>query len=142
MADIPRQLAALLGRQTVQIRKTDETPPRISVIDVISAISGHNSSNAALAFARLGHDYPDVTANCSHVKFPDTKGRKGQRDTPVANVRVITEVIMLLPGHHAARVRRQAAELLCRLLGGGFADNRRGLCRPGAPGAARCSMPG
>ena len=83
MADIPRQLAALLGRQTVRIRKTDETPPRISVIDVISAISGHNSSNAARAFARLGHDYPDVTANCSHVKFPDTKGRKGQRDTPV-----------------------------------------------------------
>ena len=74
MADIPRQLAALLGRETVQVRKTDETPPRISVIDVISAISGHNSSNAARAFARLGHDYPDVTAS---RQIPRHQGQKG-----------------------------------------------------------------
>ena len=39
-----------------------------TAIDVISAISGYNSS-AALPFARLGHDYPDVTAGCSHVKL-------------------------------------------------------------------------
>ena len=32
--DIPTQLAALLGKRAVQVRKTDETPPRISVIDV------------------------------------------------------------------------------------------------------------
>ena len=43
MADIPRQLAALLGRETVQIRKTDETPPRISVIDVAVAVTGKNA---------------------------------------------------------------------------------------------------
>ena len=33
----------------------------------------------------------------------------------------IVEVIMLLPGQQAARVRRQAAELLCRYLGGDLA---------------------
>ena len=33
----------------------------------------------------------------------------------------IVEVIMLLPGQRAARVRRQAAELLCRYLGGDLA---------------------
>ena len=31
------------------------------------------------------------------------------------------EIIMLLPGQQAARVRRQAAELLCRYLGGDLA---------------------
>ena len=45
--DIPRQLAALLGRESVcQIRKTDTVPPRISVIDVVEAITGQVKSNA------------------------------------------------------------------------------------------------
>jgi len=39
----------------------------------------------------------------------------------VADVKTIVEIIMLLPGKHAARVRRQAAELLCRYLGGDLA---------------------
>ena len=30
--DIPTQLAALLGKEVVQIRKTDETPPRVIMI--------------------------------------------------------------------------------------------------------------
>ena len=37
--DVPTQLAALLGREVVNIRKTSETPPRISVIDVVEAIT-------------------------------------------------------------------------------------------------------
>ena len=37
--DVPTQLAALLGREVVSIRKTSETPPRISVIDVVEAIT-------------------------------------------------------------------------------------------------------
>ncbi len=36
----------------------------------------------------------------------------------MADVRGIVEIIMLLPGHTAARVRKQAAELLVRYLGG------------------------
>ena len=39
---------------------------------------------------------------------------RGQRDTPVVDVRGIVEIVMLLPGRHAARLRRQTAELLCR----------------------------
>ncbi len=111
---IPTQLAALLGREAVQIRKTDENPPQISVIDVVVAITGQTQSNSAVAFKRLQHDHPEVTANSSDFKF---KGR-GQRDTPVTDVRGIVEIIMLLPGQQAARVRRQAAELLVRYLGG------------------------
>ena len=66
---------------------------------------------------RLLNQYPEVGTNCSHLTFPG----RGQRDTPVVDVRGIVEIVMLLPGQHAARARRQAAELLCRYLGGDLA---------------------
>ena len=115
--DIRQQLATLLGKEAVQIRKTDETPPRVSVIDVIMAITRKTHHDAAQDFRRLSDQYPEVGTNCSHLKF---KGR-GQRDTAVTDAKGIVEIIMLLQGHQAARVRRQAAELLCRYLGGDLA---------------------
>ena len=121
MADIRPQLATLLRKNAKDIKnilKTDEIPPRVSIIDVVTAIAQCSPSNAALTFARLKNDYPDVTTNCSDVKFPDARGRKGQRASPVTDARGIVEIIMLLGGRQAARVRRQAAELLVRYLGG------------------------
>ena len=121
--DIPTQLAALLGKKkkVAQIRKTDETPPKISVIDVISAVTGKDARHAAEQLRRLVAQYPDVDSHCVHVKFPDSRGRKGQKDTPASGVRGVVEIVMLLQGHAAAKVRRQAAELLCRWLGGDLA---------------------
>ena len=49
-----------------------------------------------------------------NFRFPG----RGQRNTPVAPARGIVEIIMLLPGQQAARVRRMAAHLICRYLGG------------------------
>ena len=69
--------------------------------------AGHHADRAA----------PKWGPNWSHLKF---KGR-GQRDTCVTDAKGIVEVIMLLPGQQAARVRRQAAELLCRYVGGDLA---------------------
>ena len=82
--DIPTQLAALLGKKkkVAQIRKTDETPPKISVIDVISAVTGKDARHAAEQLRRLVAQYPDVDSHCVHVKFPDSRGRRGQKDTP------------------------------------------------------------
>ena len=119
--DVPTQLAALLGRETVRIRTTDGTPPKISVIDVISAVTGKDARHAAEQLRRLVAQYPDVDSHCVHVKFPDSRGRKGQKDTPASGVRGVVEIVMLLQGHAAAKVRRQAAELLCRWLGGDMA---------------------
>ena len=119
--DVPTQLAALLGRETVRIRTTDGTPPKISVIDVISAVTGKDARHAAEQLRRLVAQYPDVDSHCVHVKFPDSRGRKGQKDTPASGVRGVVEIVMLLQGHAAAKVRRQAAELLCRWLGGDLA---------------------
>ena len=112
--DVPRQLAVLLGREVIRIRRTNENPSRVSVIDVAMAVSGGTQHDAAKSLRRLCDQYPEVGPNWSHLKF---KGR-GQRETPVTDAKGIVEVIMLLQGQQAAQVRRQAAELLCRYLGG------------------------
>ena len=62
-------------------------------------------------------EHPDLTTICGQVKFTDCKGRKGNRGTPVIDVRGIVEIVLLLPGRMAARVRRQAADILVRYLG-------------------------
>ena len=119
--DIKTQLANILGRPLArigQIRKTDETPPRISVIDVVIVITGKNARNAARDVGFLKERYPDVTQKLSDVKLVDSLGRRGQRSTPVTCATGIIEIVLLLPGRVAARVRRQTAELLCRYLAG------------------------
>ena len=63
---------------------------------------------------RLVAQYPDLDSNCDLFKFQDARGRKGQKDSIVAAAQGMVEIIMLLQGRHAAHVRRQAAELLCR----------------------------
>ena len=115
--DIPAQLAALLGKAAVYIRKTDETPPRISVIDAVAAITGRNAHRSAEIIRELGARYPEVNDNIVNLLFPG----RGQRSTPVTDAKGIVDITMLLPGDHASCVRRQAAGLLCRYLGGDLA---------------------
>ena len=45
--DVPTQLAALLGRDIARIRKTNQTPPRVSVMDVVQAITGKDAGHAS-----------------------------------------------------------------------------------------------
>ena len=100
-ADLQRQLATLLGKEAQDIgniRKTDEIPPRISVIDVAALIANKDKNQAAEDFRRLTVRYPDVKANCFDVKFPDSRGRRGQKATPVTGAQGIVEIIMLLGG--------------------------------------------
>ena len=77
------QLAALLGKEAVQIRKTDGTPPKISVIDVVQAITDQTQSNSAVAFQRLMRDHPEVGRKCSKLRFNGER----QRDTPVTDAK-------------------------------------------------------
>ena len=58
MADVQQQLSTLLGTRVKQLRTTEESPPNISVIDVVAAITGLSSSNAAVAFTRLKMSTP------------------------------------------------------------------------------------
>ena len=76
---IPAQLAALLGHPVKRIRITDETPPRISVIDVATAITGKHVRNAARDVLFVQEKHPEVFQKLSHFRFPG----QGQRSTPV-----------------------------------------------------------
>ena len=59
--DIPTQLGALLGREIARIRITDQTPPKVSVIDVVQAVvtgsgalrSGSEFSNPSATSAKI-----------------------------------------------------------------------------------------
>ena len=102
MEDIQTKLSELLGREVKQVRRTDEVPPRISIIDVAIAVMGKTQHDAAQDFRRLSDQYPEVGTNCSLYKF---KGRR-QRDTPVSDLRGVVEFVLLPPGNHAGGEER------------------------------------
>ena len=117
MADLRTQLATLLGRDIHDIaivRKTNESPPRISIIDVIAIIIQQKNRNAHNYFKRMKNTHPEICAHCEDYLFPGSK----QKKTPVTNARGIVEIILGLQGRYAARIRQQAASLLVRYLGG------------------------
>ena len=115
---IPAQLAALLGHPVKRIRITDETPPRISIIDLAAAITMKDANQAAEQVAYVKKRHPEVTE-----KFCDFKYRgRGQKSTPVIGIRGAVELILLLPGQQAARVRRGLQE---ELAAGTPEDSRR-----------------
>ena len=64
--DIRAQLATLLGKprgSIGQVRKTGETPPRISVIDVATLVTGKDARKAAQDVGFLKTRYPEVAQN-------------------------------------------------------------------------------
>jgi hypothetical protein len=114
ISDLMASLSELTEGAVRGIRKTAEDPPRVSVLDVISALTGLDSSNSANYFNRLREQFPEVSTYCSLFKFTG----RGQRDTPIACTRGVVTIVMLLPGRAAAHVRKQAASTLVRYLGG------------------------
>ena len=111
MTDVLREITQeSLGR----IRKTSERPPRVSVYDVIGAITEQSTNQAGLAYRRLLERFPEVQSYCMNFQFHG----QGQRPTPVCDARGITEIIMLLPGTAAAQFRKRSADVVVRFLGG------------------------
>jgi len=100
--------AAALG----QIRKTSEETPRLSVLDVIGAVTGVANPRNVLQALREAH--PEAVQDLDSYKFPG----KGQQETLVGDAREIVEVVLLLPGKAAADFRKESAKILVRFLGG------------------------
>jgi hypothetical protein len=71
-------------------------------------------NQAARALRDLTAAHSDVRWEISNFQFEG----QGQRETPVAKISVIVEIIMLLQGRTAALIRKQCAELFVRYLGG------------------------
>ena len=49
-------------------------------------------NQAAEQLRRLIERYPDVKANCFDVKFPDARGRKGQKGTATSDATGIVRI--------------------------------------------------
>ena len=97
---VPTRLAALLGYKIKRLRITDEVPPRISVIDLATAITQKDAKHAAQDVAYVKERHPEVIRIMGDFKF----NGQGQKKTPVADLRSAVE----LTGRHAARVLRSA----------------------------------
>ena len=104
--NILTQLGSLLGKEVVSLRTTDESPPRVAVIDVATMVTGKDARKTAQDIGFVRDRHPEVAQNLGLYKF---NGRR-QRNTHVATARGIIEIILLLPGRYAARVRRQACK--------------------------------
>ena len=68
------ELAALLGRDAGDLprtRKTDDTPPKYSVVDVVVLIKGGAVENTAHEFRRLRDRYGDDCANCTVLRLQE-----------------------------------------------------------------------
>jgi hypothetical protein len=85
-----------------------------SVIDVVMNVTGLERNQSAQVFRRICEHYADVDVSTANFQFEG----QGQRETPVAKIAVIVEIIMLAPGCTAAAVRRQCAQAFVRYLGG------------------------
>ena len=108
--DIRGQLAQLLRKDMAlirNIRTTDDETPKIAVIDVIGEILGRSANTACEYLRNLIVAYPDLEAKCSRYKFRGP----GQRGTTVADLPVVSEIMLMLQGKRAKRVRRCVAPL-------------------------------
>ena len=112
--DLMLCLQELTDGSVRSIRKTAEDPPRVAVYDVLQVVTGCSAHNCSNVFSRVSQAFPEVNTGCSNFKF---SGR-GQRETPVAELRTIVEIIMVLPGRAASQVRKAAADVMVRYLGG------------------------
>lgn len=97
-----------------KIRKTNEAPTRLSVYDLITAITGQDAKQCFHIYTRLSQSCPAVQMHCLNCQFPGER----QRPTPVTDARGMVMIINLLPGHRAAQFRLSTAEILVRYLGG------------------------
>ena len=62
----------------------------------------------------MSQSFPEVSQSVTNFKFSG----QGQRPTPVADARTMVEIVMVLPGRAASQVRKAAADVMVRYLGG------------------------
>lgn len=93
-----------------EVRFTDDG--HVSVYDAITFATG--DKNPRKTWGRLSEQYPEVVAFRYNFKFPG----KGQRETPVTDFQGFLEILVVLPGRLAARVREEAVRTLIRAMDG------------------------
>ena len=103
LQSIPDLMASLvqLNEDSVQqVRKTAEDPPRVSVIDLIAAVTGYTSHAAANVVLRLKATHPELIEDLGSIQFPG----RGQRSTKVCTEDRAQQILARL-GNSAAEFR-------------------------------------
>ena len=85
------------------IRKTEGSPCKVSVYDMLEALSGYPLHSGHVPWQRLRQRYPDLEALVSRYRFHG----KGQQPTPVVDESKIAVLAALVPGNVAAQRRRE-----------------------------------
>ena len=80
ISDLMMSLTQLTDTSVRAIRKTAEDPPRISVYDLIGAVTGQGLNARGIVYKRLAENFPEVPTSCCGFKFP------GQGQQPTQNV--------------------------------------------------------
>ena len=99
-----------------KIRKTSETPPRVSVIDLIAVVTTNN--NPRDDWKKLRTSHPETVANSYSYKADYKFPGRGNQTTPVINARGAIMIINLLPGSMAASFRAAWADIIVRYIAG------------------------
>ena len=80
------------------------------MIDLAAAITKKDANHAAQEVGYVKERHPEVTQILGDFKFHGQR----QKKTILTDLRGVVELTLLLPGRHAGRVRRQAADPKCR----------------------------
>ena len=93
----PSTLEIILGPKakefaSCRIRKTNETPPSISLIDVIAAVKGVSTDTARTDLSRVMMTNPHLKNRLQHHQFAGQR----QRATPVANETDCKEILLAI----------------------------------------------
>ena len=112
-SDVSAQLSILLHRP-VQFRLRITPNKELALIDVAIIFTGLDNKHAAQAVRRLLDQFPDIASTRSKFKFPG----RGRQTVDVAPLAEALEFAFLLPGRAASKVRKEAAKLLVRYIGG------------------------
>ena len=71
ISDLMASLSSLTDGTVRQMRMTAEDPPRVSVTDVVSLVTGQTAHNAAITTQRQLENYPEVASNLSNFDHRD-----------------------------------------------------------------------
>ena len=120
-AALQAALSGLSDESFSRLRVCYEVPdrprgPHVVVTDLIEVVTNTTRTNASHAWTRMQSE-PDFNVNVIHIisfRFPGQRGRPSE----VVNIPAALQIIMLLPGRTAAKVRVKAAVLLTRFLAG------------------------
>lgn len=95
-----------------RVRFTNEKPPRVSVFDLVGALTG--SVNPHRTFKELANKHQEVLPKVSNFLFEG----QGQKPTPVTNAEGAVLIITHLPGDIADNIKKDSITTVMNAIGG------------------------